>query len=250
MKEILYESRLEEYYKELDIDVQKFKVQRLMYTLIFGLLGFLISGALIFTLGKQFLILALFLVPLMSFIGWKWLYLQLKNLSVSNKKKLDMLFPEFLTTFISLLNSQANGNVINAIENTIPYMKEPIKSQLIMLVRRIYEDSSIDNAYYAFNEFSKTINNKESEQILSLLLDMYIAGINKETLAELEERIEKMKQNQISIYATWKNSRLRNKASFPALGIAIFFIFAWVGVVATHYLKTGLAGANLSGSGF
>lgn len=247
MKELLYESRLEEYYKELDIDVQKFKTQRLMYTLVFAILGLIISGALIFAFGMKFLILALFLIPLMAFAGWKWLYIQLKTLSISNKKKLDMLFPEFLTTFISLLNSQANGNVINAIENTIPYMKEPIKSQLIMLVRRVYEDSSIDNAYFAFNEFSKTINNKESEQILSLLLDMYIAGINKDTLAELEERIEKMKQNQITIYATWKNGRLRNKASFPALGMSIFFIFAWVGVVATHYLKTGLAGANLSG---
>lgn len=247
MKELLYESRLEEYYKELDIDVQKFKSQRLMYTLVFGILGLIISGALIFAFGMKFTILALFLIPLMAFAGWKWLYIQLKTLSIANKKKLDMLFPEFLTTFISLLNSQANGNVINAIENTIPYMKEPIKSQLIMLVRRVYEDSSIDNAYFAFNEFSKTIDNKESEQILSLLLDMYIAGINKDTLSELEERIEKMKQNQITIYANWKNGRLRNKASFPALGMAIFFIFAWVGVVATHYLKTGLAGANISG---
>lgn len=245
MKEILYETNLENYYKELDIDVQMFKGQRLMYSVVFAVLGALITGAFVFIMGIKSIFLGLVIVPFMGFLGYKWLYFQLKTMSIANKQKLDMLFPEFLTTFISLLNSQANGNVINAIENTIPYMKEPIKTHLIMLVRRIYEDSSVDNAYYAFSEFSKAVDNKESEQILSLLLDMYISGINEDTLSELETRIEKMKQNQISAYAKWKNGRLRNKAALPSLGIATLFIFAWIGVVAYHYLMTGLSGTGL-----
>lgn len=245
MKELIYESNLEQYYKELDIDVGVFRRQRIMYAVVFLALGFIISTALFLLVSPSMLILGLFITPMCAFIGWKWMYLQLRSGSIANKKKLDQLFPEFLTTFISLLNSQSSSNVINAIENTIPYMNEPIKSQLILLVRRIYEDSSTDNAYYAFNEFSKTVDNKEAEQILSLLLDMYIAGINDDTLRDLEERIEKMKQNQISAYAKWKNNRLRNKASFPALGTAVFFIFYWIAVVATHYLKTALEGANV-----
>lgn len=245
MKELLYETNLEVYYKELDIDAQMLRGQRIMYATVFAVLGALVSGTVVFLFGMKFLLLGLVLVPIMGLLGWKWLYLKLKSLSVANKKQLDMLFPEFLTTFISLLNSQANGNIINAIENTIPYMKEPIKSQLIMLVRRVQEDASLETAYYAFEEFSKTVDNKESEQILTLLLDMYIAGISKETLEELEDRIEKMKQNQITIYANWKNSRLRNKASLPALGMATLFIFLWIGVVAYHYLVTALSGTDV-----
>lgn len=245
MKDFMYESNLETYYKELDIDIPKFRNQRLMYTIVLTLLGIIISGALVISVGIHMIVLGVFITILSGFIGWKWMYFQLSSASIANKKRLDLLFPEFLTTFISLLNAQTNSNVITAIEGTIPYMKEPIKSQLIMLVRRIYDDSSIENAYYSFQEFSNSINNKESEQILSLLLDMYISGINKETLNELQERIEKMKQNQISEYATWKNGRLRNKASITSLGMAIFFIFAWIGIVASHYLKAGLAGANL-----
>lgn len=245
MKELLYENKLEAYYKELDIDIKVFKKQRFIYMLVFFLLGSAVAVALTMFMGKQMMLLGIFLAPLAGFIGWKYMYFQLKQESKRNKRKLDLLFPEFLTTFISLLNSQANGNLIFAIENTIPYMKEPIKSQLVLLVRRVYTDSSTENAYFAFNEFSKAIDNKESDQILSLLLDMYIAGINKDTLGELESRIEKMKQNQISAYAKWKNNRLKNKASFPSIGIAVFFIFFWIAIVASHYLKTGMSGANL-----
>lgn len=216
-----------------------------MYALVFSLLGLIISGALVFFVGTRFIVLGLFIIPVLGFIGWKYLYFTLKSRSIANKQRLNMLFPEFLTTFISLLGSQTNGNVINALENTLPYMKEPIKSQLIMLVRRIYEDSSMDNAYYAFDEFAKTIGNKESEQILSLLLDMYISGINQDTLNELEDRIAQMRQNQIASYASWKNKRIRNKASLPGLGIAVFFIFYWVGIVAYHYLTSSLGGTGM-----
>lgn len=245
MKDFIYESNLENYYKELDIDVHKFKMQRITYSLVFSMLGLIIAGAFIFTFGKDFIILGALLFPLCAYIGWKYLYYKLKSLSNAHKKQMDMLFPEFLTTFMSLLESQANGNVIIAIENTIPYVKEPLKTQLVVLVRRIYDDASADNAYFAFNEFSKAIANRESEQILSLLLDMYTEGVNRDTLKELESRIERMKQNQIRAYAKWKNGRMRNRASFAGLGLAVFFIFAWIGVVATHYLRTALEGANL-----
>lgn len=245
MKEILYETKLEDYYKELDIDAKSLRTQRMMYAFVFAILGVLISATIVYMAGMQFLILGIVLVPILGFIGWKWLYLQLIRMSAYNKQQLDLLFPEFLTTFISLLNSQANGNVVNAIENTIPYVKEPIKSQLIMLIRRIKEDPSLDSAYFAFNEFARSIDNKESEQILSLLLDMYISGISKETLEDLEERIKRMKQNQITIYANWKNGRLRNKAGLPSLGLGILFIFIWIGVVAYHYFTTAMAGTGL-----
>lgn len=245
MNAFIYETNLEHYYQELDIDVYRFKQQRMLYALVFAFLGLFLSGVLVFLLGKAMFVIGIFVTLFSGFIGYKWMYLQLQSAFFRHKKELDMLFPEFLTTFISLLNSQSNSNVINAVEGTIPYMKEPIKSQLISLVRSIYDDASVENAYDSFDILSKSIDNQEFEQILSLILDMYISGVNKDILADLESEIRSIKENKIKAFAKWKNGRMKNKASIFSMGMAVFYIFIWIGIVAAHYLKAGMSGVNM-----
>lgn len=245
MKNLIFENDLDDMIKALDVDVKLFKRQRLTYTMVFILLGLIVAGVLTFALDTKGLIIGVILTLAAAFYGWKYMYIVLGKKVKAQQQRLGLMFPDFLTTFISLLNSQSSGNVITAIEATIPYVKNPLRGHVVKLVREVYTDSSIESVWNAFNRFADEMDDKEAEQIMALVSDMYIAGINREALVELESRINEMKQNQVKAYAEKKNLRVKNIASLPSLGLCVLFIFGWAGTVAFIYLMEGLGGMSL-----
>lgn len=245
MKNLLFEKDLDAMIDTLDVDVKLFKRQRITYTFIFLMLGLLVTGVLGFILKGPGLIVGAVLTVFAGFYGWKYMYIVLGKKVNQQKQRLALMFPDFLTTFISLLNSQSSGNVITAIESTIPYVKNPLRGHVVKLVREVYTDSSIESVWNSFNTFADSMEDKEAEQIMALISDMYIGGINREALVELEGRINEMKQNQVKAYAKRKNDRVKNIASLPSLGLSMLFIFGWAGTIAVMYLMEGLGGVSL-----
>lgn len=245
MKDFILETDLEDKLKALDADKGVFVKQRITYTMVFALLGLIVAGLLSFLLGAVGVAIGLPIMLLSLFGGWKYMYFVANKKYALHKKQLTLLFPDFLTTFISLLNSSASGNVINTLEQTIPYVKNPLKMHILGLVRKVFEDPSHENVWNAFNQFADEIEDKEAEQIMALVSDMYTAGVNKEALKELEDRINEMKQNQVKEYAKKKNLRLKNVASLPTLGLATLYVFVWAGTIAFHYGSMALGGINL-----
>lgn len=245
MKDFIFESDLDAKMKVLDVDKKLFTRQRLMYAFIFMFVSIILAGVLFFAFKKTGLMIGIPIILMGAFGGWKYMYMVLNKQVKAQEIQLGLMFPDFLTTFISLLNSQSSGNVINAIESTIPYVKNPLRGHIVTLVRDVYADSSLESVWNSFNKFADAIEDKEAEQIMALVSDMYISGINRDALLELEGRINEMKQSQVQAYAKRKNNKVKNRAGLPSLGLSTLFIFGWAGTVAYHYLMVGLGGSGL-----
>lgn len=215
------------------------------YAFVFFIVGIVLAVFLGWAFGPTYLFIGLPMSLASGFLGWKYMYIVLGNKVKAQSAKLALMFPEFLTTFMSLLGGSSSGNVITTIEATIPYIKEPLRGHVVKLVKQIYDDPSMESVWQAFTQFSRELNDKESEQIMSLVSDMYVSGINQEALSELENRVEVMKQNRIKAYAEKKANKLKNKASLPSLGLSTMYIFGWAGTIAVHYLMVGLGGMSL-----
>lgn len=242
MKDLILETKLDTYKKALDINNQLFQKQRITYAMVFGLLGILVTGILFFLFGTTYLVLGLFITTFLVFIGWKYMYFQLVNQHTRLRKVLGILFPDFLTTYISILSSQDEANVLSALNSAIPYIKEPLRGRLVVLVRKATDNPTNEGVWKAFNEFAKEVGDEEAEPIMGLIVDMYTSGVNKESLSDLEDRVKTLRQDKIKEYADEKNRKMKNKAGMFALMVVTAYIFGWAGIVSFHLVKSGLRG--------
>src|SRR5690625_3392127 len=122
----------EEYFR---LDRKKFMTRRFFIGLLLPVLFILI-----YMLVKNNILL--YTLPLVAILGYKLPYIDL----VRKKRKDDIikqyLFPTFLRYFISLLDTQ--GNVYQTLRATVPYMSEPIKTEVIKMVVKL-EQQNVNN---------------------------------------------------------------------------------------------------------
>lgn len=242
MMDFITEEHREEYFRKLYIDVNKFHSQRVNFTFIFGFLGLFIAIALMVVLKFSIatVLLGILVVALMSYMGWKYMYLTLSSELKRQDARLGLVFPEFLQVFISLLHVNPGANVVTLMEGTIPYLEEPIKTQVIRLTKRIYEDASADNIRDSFNEFASYIGTSESKRTLDMVYEMYMEGVNERTLSELDSKIQAMNENSVTSYVEAKSKKIQNKSMVCIIAMCLY-IFGFAGVVAVAYGGSALS---------
>ncbi|PGR83703.1 hypothetical protein [Bacillus cereus] len=245
LREIILEENKEYYYRTLGINVKLFHRQRVQGVISFVIIWFVIFALQMYLNGFTTITLLAFLsAPLFGYLGWKNQYYKMVQLYNKRKDHLSFLFPEFLTTFISLLgSSQSDGNIIQTLRLTSDYVRDPLKAQLTYLVDSVTKNPDPESAYEAFMNFSEFIGTREASQVMMLVYEMYRYGTNESALAELEEKIDRLNDNKLDELVVRKSQRLRS-LSIPSLMFITIFIFIWVGVVLVQVLGRSMTGIS------
>jgi len=211
VKELFIENSLDFYIRFLKVNKKKFWA----YRIFLGLAIFLILALVFLKTQNVFVIL---LAPMLAYIGYKLPYIQM----VSRKNMVDMvnsfLFPEFLRTFISLLGTQ--GNVFQTLTATIPYIEEPLKSEVEKLVAAIEKDNDRKH-YLALAEY---IDSNEAYLIMSMIYEFSLIGTNKEMLDELERYVEDIQNNKTQELKRFKIYRMEKNANIPLVTTIVFVL--------------------------
>lgn len=237
MFEIITESNKKEYFNRLYIDTKLFRTQRITTALVGGLVGLLIGVAVIFLMEEGLIrfILALLFTAIGAYGGWKFKYMALRSAVKEQNAQLDMMFPEFLQTFIALLEANPTNNITSVLETSIPYLKQPIRQQVLKIVNSVYEDGTNENVRQSMMTFAEYIGNVEATRIMDIINSMYMSGANPQVLKELDEKVQAMNANKVRVYVEKKSKGLQS-LSMPALVLGIVFIFGFLGVVGSEYL--------------
>lgn len=241
MMELITESNRAEYYTRMYIDQNKFLKQRVQYA-IFGLMiGLMLGGAFLYIM--KFSIVGwviMFLVTIAcGYIGWKLMYQRLRGSVRAQEAKLSLMFPEFLQTFIALLEANPTASIVTVLKTSIPYLKSPIRQQVLKLVNAIYMDSTDNAVRESMMDFAAYIGNLEATRIMDLIFSMYREGANPSVLKELEEKVQKLNENKVEAYVSRKAKGLTGKA-FPSLVLGIFYVMIYIGLVGAEYLMSGM----------
>lgn len=239
--ELITESRRDEYYKKLYIDTNKFKKQRISALMIGFFVGLVSSFGVISLYGINLLgiVVSVLLLIVFSYLGWKYQYMQVIQLVKRQDSKLSLMFPEFLQTFIALLEAAPSSSILTVLETTIPYLKPPIKQQVVRLVSDMYRDGSNESVRESMLKFSSYINSLEANRIMNLVYSMYVDGANPEMLKELDAKVQQLNENKVKAYVSKKANRLKGTA-FPALVLGIIFVFGYIGIIGSEYLLKAL----------
>lgn len=211
MKELFVEKSLDFYIKFLKVNKKKFWTMRL--TLGLGLFFLLVLAFLKFK-NPWFLVGS----PILGYVGYKLPYIKI----VSMKNRVDIvnsfLFPNFLRTFISLLGTQ--GNVFQTLSATIPYLDEPIKSEVSKFVKKIEKN----NAREYYLEFAEYIGSNEAYLIMSMIYEFSNVGTHKDMLTELERYIDDIQQNKTKQLKQYKIYKMEKHANLPVVSTVVFVL--------------------------
>ncbi|MEK0286177.1 flagellar assembly protein FlaJ [Caldifermentibacillus hisashii] len=225
--EILTERNKNVYYEYFKINERKFFHRRILIALA---LAFLYIALFIYTT-KSVIYLAG--IPIAMLIGFKIPYYEL----ISKKTKSDIIkqymFPTFLRYFISLIDTQ--GNVYQTLRATVPYVSEPIKSELEKLIQKL-DEKNINNRD-AFMTFAEFIGSSEAHMIMGMIYQMNEEGINKNDLQELETTITQLQENKTNELIEYKVMKIDKHAN-PILVYALVYILAFTILVQIAYFKT------------
>lgn len=244
LRELLLEENREKYYEMLGINISLFRRQRIQHVIAMILLWLAgVVGLFWFKGMSAETVLLTLAAPAFGYMGWKIPYWNMMKLHNQRKDKLAFMFPEFLTTFISLLGSQSGGNVIQTLRLTSDYVKEPLKAQLVKLVDTVTVNSDPESAYMAFRGFADFIGTREASQVMMLVYEMYVHGTDEGALSELEDKIDRLNDNKLDELVLRKSTKLRGMA-IPSLVLTTAFIFIWVGVVIVQVMSKAMDGLN------
>lgn len=239
--DIITEANREDYFRRLYIDVSKFRKQRITGAVSGAFFGLMIGVAAYFmgNGGVSTMMLMVLLTAVGGYIGWKLKYYELTNAVKTQNNRLSLMFPEFLQTFIALLESSPTSSIVTILETTVPYLKSPIRQQIVKLVNAIYQDGTDSQVRISMMNFASYINSPEASRIMSLIYSMYVEGANPEILKELNEKVTQLNNNKVEAYVSKKASALSGKA-FPSLVLGVFYILVYVGLVGLRYVTDAL----------
>lgn len=241
MMDIITEANREDYFRRLYIDVDKFRKQRITGAVSGAFFGLMIGVAAYFmgNGGVSTMMLMLLLTAVGGYIGWKLKYYELTTAVKTQNNRLSLMFPEFLQTFIALLESSPTSSIVTILETTVPYLKSPIRQQIVKLVNAIYQDGTDSQVRISMMNFASYINSPEASRIMSLIYSMYVEGANPEILKELNEKVTQLNNNKVDAYVSKKATALSGKA-FPSLVLGVFYILVYVGLVGLRYVSDAL----------
>ena len=215
MKELLAETHLEAYLDYFRIDKKKYQMQKLLFAIGLGFLG-----VLAFAIFKHPLFLAL--VVILGVVGFKLPYMNLISMMRYENLKREILFPQFLRTFMALLSSQ--GNPYQTLVKATEYMKDPIKSDLEELIKEI----EVDNDLKHYVAFADKIGTSDAQMVMSMIYSFTKSGIIMEELEELERTIETMKVTRMKDMVARKSNKQETYANYIVI-LSIFYILCYVG---------------------
>ncbi|MEK5394082.1 flagellar assembly protein FlaJ [Margalitia sp. FSL K6-0131] len=214
MMELLTEKNRDIYLDYFRISKNKFFRTRLLFAFLLLMIFILV----VFSTKKYVLFIG---IPFVGFLSFKLPYYNL----LKRKKYTDMIktfmFPKFLRCFLSLLETQ--GNIYQTIKATLPYIEDPIKTE----VEKLIEGISQKNEREHYMRFADFIGTGEAHMIMGMIYEFSEHGINKDELQELEGLIDKLQTNKIKELIEYSVSRM-DKYANPTIIIMLGFVFAFV----------------------
>src|SRR5690625_768134 len=205
--QLVKEKYLNAYLEYFDRDKKQFTFYRIIYgSVLFFIFA---TGVLLLQEYLWFLV-----TPIAFFIGYKMPYWSL----ISSKKKSDLtvsfLFPQFLQSFMALL--QSSGNIYQTLKVTTDYINDPLKSELEKLVNNIEEGNHRDD-YMAFANF---IGTNEAYMIMDMIYQFSEFGVKKEAINELESYVQSLQENKVNELIERKMLSVEKYGYTPKIGRA------------------------------
>lgn len=223
--EWLIEKHREGYLEHQNVSEQAFLKRRIITTIIITLLYMVV-------LFSMFNIWLLLLTPVVIFFGYKLPYFELLKVKKREDLVKEHMFPTFLRYFISLIN--IHGNVYQTLKATVPYMKDPLKSELINLVEKM-DDKNYEN-FHAFTEFADFVGSAESHMIMDMIHQFDEEGIKKSSLEELELTVKKLQENKISELIDL-NVTTVDKHADPVLVYSLIYVISFTIILFVAYFR-------------
>lgn len=225
MREFLLETNKQNYLEYFQINRQKFITRRLLFALLSAILYALFAYSI-----QSPLSWSLIGFPIAVILGYKIPYLELMNKKSSEDLRKQYLFPTFLRYFIALIDTK--GNVYQTLKAVVPYINEPIKSELEKLIKN-FEEESVDNRE-AFMEFADSIGSPEARLVMTMIYEFNKEGINKDDIRELQNLVEELQENKTNELIEYKVNKMDRYAT-PALVYTLAYIFAFTILVQYAY---------------
>lgn len=223
IKDLLQEKNLDLYLDYFKQSKKNYMTLKWTFTVLFFILystGVMFTQRYVFFLG----------LPVVVLFVNKYFYFNF----VLRKKQSDLLktylFPEFLRYFRCLLGT--SGNVYTTLQATVPYVKEPLKTELRVLIQKL-ERKNERNPYM---EFADVIGSSDANMVMSMIYEFAEFGICKEAIQELEQFIEKLHENKTNELIKKKVHQM-DIYSVPSLLLAVFFVFSFAGVLFVYYMS-------------
>lgn len=188
LMELLFEQNRNMYLEYFNMTKKDLFIQRLKVMLAMTFL----FGVIFYYYNDSSLVWLLF--PLLLFIGYKIPYYILIQLKSKEDIIRDMMFPTFLRYFVSLIGTQ--GNVYQTLRAIVRYIEDPIKSELIKLIKKL-DDKDYEN-YQAYMDFANFIGSSEAYMIMGVIHRFDEEGINKKELQELELMVKNLQENKVN----------------------------------------------------
>ncbi|GLY12880.1 hypothetical protein [Pseudobacillus badius] len=221
--ELLSEKSLKKNLLYMGKDEKKFRTSRFLFAAIF-----LLWAAGIVYVSKDFFLIPL--IPMAAFIGYKYPYFNVLR-SRNNILSLNsQLFPGFLTTFNALLPT--SGNVYQALVACIPYTKDPLRSSLEGLVRKV-EDANRREDYMLFAEH---IGTSEAYMMMDMIYQFSEYGIQRESLMEMQRFAQELDKNKMNELIQSKMVKMEALGYIPVF-ISMFLVLCFAGTIGWHYVK-------------
>lgn len=236
VKELLFETNLNSYLNYFKMEKKSFNSFRWILALF---LFFMTILAGLFLPGhySHYKVLLIVLAPVVGFLGFKMSYIDLLLKKKNDQLLIEYAFPQFLRYFISLI--QVKGNVYQALIATVPYIEEPLKSQVELLTKRI----ASGNKREAYMDFADFINTSEASMIMSIIYDFSEDGIKSESLQALEQYIFNMYNNKMNELIDKKVNKMENYSKYSLI-FSVLFILSFVAVLFYHYFFEALGKLN------
>lgn len=214
IQEILKETHLDAYLDYFGFTHKEFKKEKMKYALMLVAVGLIIA-----VIAKTIIMIPV--IAILAFLGYKFPYLNLMQMMSHNNLKREILFPQFLRTFMALLSSQ--GNPYQTLVKSTEYMKDPIKTDLEKLIILIEDDNDLKH----YVEFADKIGTSDAQMVMSMIYSFTKSGIVFEELEELERTIETMKTTKMKDLVTRKTNKQETYANYVVM-LSIFFVMCYV----------------------
>lgn len=218
MIEVLFEHNRDmylEYFRlsKKDLLKRRLKVMLVMFFL-FGIVLYFYNNSVYMWL----------LLPVFLFIGYKVPYYELLRIKDKEDIIRELMFPTFLRYFISLIGTQ--GNVYQTIKASIPHVQEPIRTELIKLLKKL-DDEEVAN-YQAFMDFADYVGSPEAYMIMGVINQFDEDGVSKNDLAQLELTVKNLQENKMNEALEMRVNAIEKHAD-PILvyGLAYVVVFTF-----------------------
>lgn len=224
MKFLFSEEKRESYLKYYGKKSSTFLFTRLLIVAMI-----LIVGVFAYVMLKSPIILAF--IPVIGFIGYKLPYYQLANSKQYDDMLKSFIFPQFLTYFLALINTQ--GNMYQTIREAGNHLDGEFKNRLMEFVDKV----EIDNDFNEYMAFADYVGTNEASMVMSMLYDFSEYGVVKEELEELERMIDKLNSNKTEQMVRVKSDQQEKYMNPPILIIIGFVMIFAVVIVVVNLMQ-------------